>query len=201
MAIKKFLMVIAMAGLLTGCSPAKSEAERTGAWTLDLEESGMTYVTVKNNAIGEINTFREMSGSVSETGDAVFTIHLDSVDTANETRDPRMRDHVFKTAEFPLAKAKAKLDMDQFGALGIGDSETVLLNTTIAIAGFETQRDFYVLVTRLGPNKVVVNNKAPLMLEVDEFGMGAGIETLRGLAGLESISPVVPVTISLVFER
>ena len=201
MQTKAFILTLIATGLITACSGSTGEAERTGPWTLDAAESGMTYITVKNNDLGEINTFREISGSVSETGNAVFTINLDSVDTANETRDPRMREHVFKTASFPMAKASAQLDMTQFESLPIGNSETVLLDVNIELAGYATQRDFYVQVTRLGVNKVVVNNKAPLILEVAEFGMEEGIETLRGLAGLDTISPVVPVTMSLVFER
>ncbi len=201
MQTKAIILTLVTAGLVTACTGSTGEKERTGPWTLDAAESGMTYITVKNNDLGEINTFREISGSVSEAGDAVFTINLDSVDTANETRDPRMREHVFKTSTFPKAMATAQLDMTQFADLAVGDSETVLLDVNIELAGYKAQRDFYVQVTRLGANKVVVNNKAPLILEAAEFGMEDGIEMLRGLAGLDSISPVVPVTVSLVFER
>ncbi len=188
-------------GSLAACSSQSVEAERKGDWSLNAEESGMTYVTVKNNALGEINTFREISGEVSASGDVRFEIKMDSVDTNNETRDPRMREHMFKTSEFPISTATAQLDMGQFETLSIGESETVLLDMTLTIAGYQSEQDFYVQVTRLGPNKVVVSNKAPLILDATEFGMEEGLETLQSLAGLDSISPIVPVTMSLTFER
>ena len=191
--------------ILAACSNTANEsaqnADLSAPWTLSAAESGMTYITVKNNDIGEINTFREISGSVSSDGEAVFEVHLDSVDTNNETRDPRMREHMFKTADFPTATVNAQVDMAQFEKLPIGDSATVLLDTTIELAGTASEESYYVLVTRLGTDKVSVTNKAPFVLDAELFGMSEGLETLRGLAGLDSISPVVPVTISLVFER
>ena len=192
-------------GILAACSNTANEtaqnADLNAPWTLSAAESGMTYITVKNNDIGEINTFREISGSVSSNGEAVFEVHLDSVDTNNETRDPRMREHMFRTAEFPTATVKAQVDMAQFENLPVGDSATVLLDTRIELAGMASEESYYVLVTRLGENKVSVTNKAPFVLDAEMLGMSEGLETLRNLAGLDSISPVVPVTVSLVFER
>ncbi len=186
---------------LVACTNNSEDIERTGPWILDASESGMTYVTVKNGDLGEINTFREISGVVTPQGVANFEINMESVDTNNDTRDPRMRDHVFKTSEYPVASAKAEVDMAAFEGLKVGESETVLLDLTLSLAGFQSEQDFYVQVTRLGLNKVVVSNKAPLLLDATEFGMEEGLETLRGLAGLDQISPVVPVTLSLTFER
>jgi len=96
--------------ILAACAP-QAEPEKSGPWSLVPDESGMTYVTIKNDSLGEINTFREISGSVSENGQAEFTINLDSVDTANEIRDPRMKEILFETASYPAAKVTANLDM------------------------------------------------------------------------------------------
>jgi hypothetical protein len=58
-----------------------------------------------------------------------------------------------------------------------------------------------VQVTRLGANKARLDNKAPLLLDAEDFGYGAGLAKLQELAGLDSISPVVSITMSLTFER
>ncbi len=197
--IYKFLTSLCFLTLVA-CGP-KGEAERTGDWTLNPAASGMTYVTIKNGNLGEINTFRDISGVVTTEGKAEFTINLDSVDTNNEIRDPRMKEYVFQTDQYPTAKVMADLDMSQFDVLAIGNSKTVLLDMTLDLHGIKDEREFYVLVTRLGPNKVRVDNKAPLILDAEDFGFETGLAKLQELAGLESISPIVSATISLTFER
>jgi len=158
-------------------------------------------VTIKNGSLGEVNTFKMISGSVSEGGQAEFTVFLDSVDTNNEIRDPRMREILFQTESYPTAKVSANLDMMQFDDLAIGGTETVLLDMTLDLHGVSEQFDFYVLVTRLGANKVRVYNKAPLLIDAEDFGFEAGLAKLQELAGLESITPVVSATVALTFER
>jgi len=185
---------------LTACGP-KAEPENSGPWSLMPTQSGISYVTIKNGSLGEVNTFRQISGSVSEGGQAEFTVYLDSVDTNNEIRDPRMREILFQTETYPTATASAKLDMTQFENLPIGGAETVLLDMTLDLHGVAEQFDFYVLVTRLGANKVRVDNKAPLLIDAEDFGFEAGLAKLQELAGLESITPVVSATVGLTFER
>lgn len=186
--------------VLTACAP-QMEAENSGNWSLVPDESGMTYVTIKNGNLGEINTFREISGSVSEAGKAEFIINLESVDTNNEIRDPRLKEFLFETVKYPTAKITANLDMTQFDDLPIGGTKTVLLDMTLNLHGVSENLDFYVLVTRLGANKVKVDNKAPLLLDAEDFGFGEGLAKLQELAGLDSISPVASATIALTFER
>jgi len=185
----------------TNASAASIETEASGPWTLDTDTSGLTYLTIKNNGVAEINTFRALDGRVSEDGSAEFTIVLDSVDTANEVRDPRMRQYLFETDKYPYAKVTTQLDMAVLATLETGVRHTELLALNIDLHGVSDARQFYVMVTRLGANRVLVENKAPLLLEASDFGLAGGVEKLRELAGLESITPVVPVTFSLVFER
>jgi len=197
--IGKLIATLSLASIVA-CAPA-GEAERSGDWTLSPLESGMTYVTIKNGNLGEINTFRDISGVVTTDGKAEFIIALDSVDTANEIRDPRMKEFLFQTDKYPEAKVTADLNLSQFETLAIGNSKTVLLDMTLDLHGIKDQREFYVLVTRLGTNKVRVANKAPLIIDAEDFGFEAGLAKLQELAKLDSISPVVSATVSLTFER
>ena len=187
--------------VLTACGGAKGEAERSGDWTLSPIQSSISYVTIKSGPLGEINTFKEISGRVTTDGQAEFIIDLNSVHTNSETRDPRMKEFVFETATYPEAKVTANLNMSQFNVLAIGNSKTVSLNMKIDMHGIVDEREFEVLVTRLGANKVRVDNKAPLILDVADFGFEAGVAKLQELANLESISPIVSATVSLTFER
>ncbi|NNE59064.1 MAG: YceI family protein [Hellea sp.] len=194
--------VLAAGVTMSACSGGDSgPAELAGDWTLNTDESGLTYITIKLDDIAEINTFRDISGTVTSEGNASIIINLNSVDTANEIRDPRMKQYLFETEKYPVAKADATLDMSAFESLKTGDRHTELLNLQLDLHGVKAQMDYYVSVTRLGPNKVLVENKAPLILDARDFGMDAGLAKLQELAGLDSITPVVPITVSLVFER
>lgn len=138
---------------------------------------------------------------MSTGGKAEFVIALDSVHTNSEIRDPRMKEHVFETAKDPEAKVTANLNMTQFEVLAIGNSKTVSLDMKLDMHGFVDEREFDVLVTRLGVNEVRVDTTAPLILDIEDFGFEAGIAKLKELANLESISPIVSATVSLTFER
>ncbi|MEP4051867.1 MAG: YceI family protein [Litorimonas sp.] len=200
--ISRFVTTFSLVFLMACSGASETDTENTSSsWTLNPISSGITYVTIKNGSLGEINTFREISGTVSKSGKAEFIVNLNSVDTNNEIRDPRMREILFETDKFPSAKVSANLDMSEFEDLSIGSSKTVLLDMTLDLHGISEQFDFYVLVTRLGPNKVKVDNKAPLLLDAEDFGLGDGLAKLQELAGLESISPVVSATVALTFER
>ena len=185
---------------LTACG-AKTVPEKTGPWSLVSKDSSISYVTIKNGSLAEANTFDMLSGEVSEGGKAEFVVYLDSVDTANEIRDPRMREILFKTDKFPTAKVTADLNMAQFNELPIGGTKSVLLDMTLDLHGISEQFDADMRVTRIGPNKVRVDSAAPLLIDVEEFGFEEGLAKLQELAGLESITPVVSATVGLTFER
>ncbi len=199
---RRLLIGLACTAALTmSACGSSAEAERQGDWILSGDQSGMTYITIKLAELAEINTFRNISGRVSTDGQARIEIDLDSVDTNNGTRDPRMKEYLFETHRYPLAVATTTLDMAKFQTLSIGESQTELLDLTIDIHGQSQNFDYYVLVTRLGANKVSVTNKAPLLLDARDFEMETGLAKLQELAGLDSITPVVPITMSFVFER
>ena len=187
---------------LAACgSETKGEAERSGNWTLNPLQSSVSYVTIKSGPLGEVNTFNEISGRVSTDGRAEFIIALDSVDTNSETRDPRMKEYVFETGQYPEAKVTANLNMEKLNTLAIGSSKTVSLDMKLDMHGVKDEQEFDVLVTRLGANKVRVDSKAPLVIDAEYFGFEAGLAKLQELASLESISPIVSATVSLTFER
>lgn len=177
------------------------EAENVGPWSLNRDESGMTFITTKNNSVSEIGTFTAIDGRIDETGAAEFTIVVDSINTNNDIRDPRMRQYLFATDKHPYINVTANIDLGQFADMQLGDRQTHLLAYTLGISGAGNANESYVMVTRLGPNKILVENKAPVIIDAADFGLKPGVEKLRELANLQSIAPTVPVTFSLVFER
>jgi polyisoprenoid-binding protein YceI len=174
----------------------------TGAeWTLDGAASDLSYVTIKAGEIAETNSFETLTGTVSADGAATVTIDLASVSTGVDIRNERMRDIFFVVADDPSATVTAPIDPAAFETLGVGQSVETTLDGTLSLKGVEAQFQTQVTVTRAGPDRVLAVSDAPVIVEAGTYNLTDGLAQLQELAGLPSITPVVPVTFSLVFTR
>ena len=171
------------------------------AWTLDSDSSAISYVTIKNTDTAEPNLLTGLSGSVSDDGQAAVEVSLSSVETFIDIRNERMRDILFRVADFPVATVNASLDMDTLEALAPNTTTETEFEVSIAANGEETSYDAMAFVTRVGEDRVLVNSKAPIIVYVEDFGYSDGVSQLREIAGLDSIEPVVPVSFNLSFSR
>jgi polyisoprenoid-binding protein YceI len=196
-------IVAATALTLAACSqvPAEAPSVTGSAWTVDSDASELSYVTVKQGEIAEVNTFEKLSGTVSESGEAVIEVDLASVSTLVDIRDERMRDIFFVVADNPTAKVTAQVDPAAFEALGVGESLQTTLDTTVSLKGAEASFDAEVTVTRAGEDRVLAVTDKPVVVYADALELTAGLAQLQELAGLDSITPAVPVSFSIVFER
>ncbi|MEM7779504.1 MAG: YceI family protein [Pseudomonadota bacterium] len=185
------------------CSQATSEAEAvtTGAWSVDSDASELAYVTIKQGDIAEINSFETVTGSISAEGAAQITVDLSSVSTGVDIRDERMRDIFFVVADNPTATISATIDPAAFESLAVGESATTEVAGTVSIKGVEAPVFADVTVTRAGADRVLAVSDAPVIIDAGRFELTGGLAQLQELAGLDSITPVVPVTFSLAFER
>jgi len=176
-------------------------AEATGPWHLLPAQSHLGFISVKKGTMIETHHFGELSGMVGVDGTANITVTLDSVQTNIDIRDERMRTYLFETDKFPLAKINTKVDMAQFTAMPIDERINISQTITVNMHGKTTDFNASLIVTRIGVNKVAVDSQSPVVLDVEDFAMQGGLNKLRELASLSSISPEVPVSFSLVFER
>ncbi|MCP4466703.1 MAG: YceI family protein, partial [Halieaceae bacterium] len=73
----------------------------------------------------------------------------------------------------------------------------------VSLALHGVQRDLTVSVSVLVDNDddLLVFTTHPVLVNAADFGLDSGIEALRNVAGLKSISNVVPVTLQLKFTR
>jgi len=188
---------------LAACSQAPTEppALTDGAWKVDSEASELSYVSIKQGEIAEANTFETVTGSVSAEGTASIEIDLASVSTGVDIRDERMRDIFFVVADNPTATVTAQVDPAAFEALGLGESTSTALDGTLSLAGVEAPFQAEVSVTRVGADRVIAVTDKPVIIDSGRFELTDGLAQLQDLAGLESITPVVPVTFSIAFER
>ena len=210
MFVKQFL-TLGLFSLCVACSAPQSQqgseiqtanAEKLEAsWYLNPAQSGVNYTTIKAGATAENNYFTTIDGTVSPQGAAEISITLDSLVTNIDTRDSRMKEFVFDTPNFPLASIKTNIDMKSFSTLRKGGQKPYETELVVSLKDISATFSAQTLVTRLGPNKVLVSSAAPVYVHADDFGLQPGVDKLQQLAKLSSITPVVPVSFSLMFER
>ncbi|MFW5823653.1 MAG: cellulose binding domain-containing protein [Marinobacter sp.] len=178
------------------------DPEEPTAWSLDTADSYLGFVTTKNTHVVESHRFGELSGSVSQDGTASLNIDLDSVDTGIDIRNQRMRQMLFNTARTPNAMVAIELGDTLTQVLGLTEGEVMTLETpaTIEIGGESRELDSRLRVQRLGDQRFLVSSAQPLIITADQFGLDGGVEALREVAGLTSISIAVPVDFALFFE-
>ena len=176
--------------------PAGLQAE---SWVLDNESSHLNFVTVKAGDLAEVHRFRTLSGEVSVDGTAEISIDLASVDTLIPIRDERMREHLFQTIQFPKAIVSLQFDPEQITSIAEGSSETLSLDGELTMMNHRIPVRTDALVVRLTPTRVLVVSRKPVVVNAASLRLVEGIEKLREIASLPSISKAVTVNFALSF--
>ena len=187
--------IIAGVLLAFACSPVLAE------WVLDHEESRISYVTTKANTAAEVNHFRKIGGVISSDGAATLRIDLNSVDTAIEIRNERVREFLFETTEFPTAQVTATIDLQQVNSQATDSLSVVVAEAVLNLHGMDVSLTFEAIVAKIDPDTLLVTSARPVIVNAAQFGLLDGIEKLRTIAGLPSISPAVPVSFVLKWTR
>ncbi len=169
-------------------------------WSLNNDASTLSFVTVKAEHVAEVHTFDTLSGEIADDGSVAITIELASVNTLIPIRNERMQAMLFETELFPEASISAAIDLDAMAAMDAGASETIQLNFSLSMR--ETFRSYTaeVMVTRL-EGGLVASTLKPVIVTAEEFDLLTGVEALREVAGLPSISRAVPVSFTVVFDQ
>lgn len=169
-------------------------------WTLNNEASVLNFVSVKKNTIGETHRFNQLTGTISQDGAFKASIKLASVNTNIAIRDERMKTMLFDLANFPLADISGNT-VNTFKAPAAGEVKTEAVKLQLAINGKNIPLEARLRVVGLGKQGLLVSTIEPLLLDAAALGYTEGVDKLREVAQLPSISTVVPVTFSLVFDH
>ncbi|MFO6446446.1 YceI family protein [Erythrobacter sp. NE805] len=184
-----------------GDAPTAPAAVTEGTWTLDPAASKLTYVSIKAGEIAETSRFDRLSGRVAPDGTASLAIDLASLDTGVALRDERMREMFFDVAANPTATVTATLDPKAFAGLAVGQALTRPLKASVTVKGVTAEVETEVLVTRVTDDRVTVVPTAPVIVSTDMFELTDELGELRAAAQLPSITPAVPVSFILAFNR
>lgn len=192
--MKVFRTIAAL--LLTMGIAAAAQAD----WQLDNDQSHLTFVTIKATHIAEVHRFTQLRGSLNAAGQADIEIALASVETNIPIRDERMQQMLFDTDLFPSAGITATFDAEMLAGLTAGDSRMLDISAQLRIKDSSIPVSVPVLAARLNAETLVVTSARPVLVSADSVGLTEGVEKLREVAGLPSISRAVPVSFVLTFR-
>ena len=188
-------LILSISLLITVASVQPASAE----WKLNENNSHLSFVSIKNNAVAEVNRFESLSGAVTVAGEATVNIALDSIETNIPIRNDRMKTMLFQTGIFTRASVSTQLDIPVFRDLETGASISAELSLELNLHGIMGKVPAKVRVTRAQKDTWLVNSIQPLIINAPGYQLAEGIEALRNIAGLQSITPVIPVTFILEF--
>jgi polyisoprenoid-binding protein YceI len=170
-------------------------------WDLDSEKSAINFISIKNNTVAETHSFSSLVGMIGADGKVRVGVDLDSVQTKIGIRDERMREKLFETSKFPAATITAQLTPEMLADLSAG--RTVAVDVPLSVDLHGQQQTLTAPLTAIvgSEGSLRVFSSRPIVVNAQEFGLVAGIEALQKIAGLNSISTAVPVTLHLLFTR
>lgn len=178
-----------------------ASSSASAGWVLNNDASRVNFVSTKANVAAEVHTFKQLEGMVDDDGNATVSIDLNSVDTSIEIRDQRMREMLFDTARYPAATIVASIEPGAVKNLEPGSRTQLISEGQLQIHGTTVSVTLDLNVARLNDSTLLVSSVKPVIINAGQSGLAAGVEKLREVAGLPSISPAVPVTFELTFDR
>ena len=168
-------------------------------WMLQADQSHIYFSSVKKDTVAETHQFKTLQGSVAADGKFTVAADLASADTGIAIRNERMAQFLFETTKFTQATAKGSIDLTAVDKLAPGASQTLKVPVSFELHGKTISKETHLTIIKLTNKSVAVVTPSPIMLNAVDFDLTAGIEKLKELATLSSISPMVPVTLDLRF--
>ena len=170
-------------------------------WELISSDSVVNFVSVKKSKIGEIHHFSGLEGKIEANGSVSFNIDLASVETNIPVRNDRMKSMLFEVVEFPKAKLSGEIDLTHLSNLKVGESYQDSIEFALSLHGISQQILSDLMIIKLTDNQVMVTSIKPVIINAEDYKLSEGVDMLRSVAKLSSISVAVPVTFSLVFKK
>jgi polyisoprenoid-binding protein YceI len=169
-------------------------------WQLDNETSVLSFITTKKLDIAEVHRFNQLSGEITQQGDVSLAIDLSSVNSSIAIRDERIKEFLFETAVFPKATFTTQINQSDIADLTVGETKVIQITGELTLHGKKQTQVVSVMVVKLGKKALLVSSLQPFVINAAAFNLVNGIQKLRDLAKLPSISNAVPVSFVLHFK-
>lgn len=161
--------------------------------------SQVNFISIKNEHIAESHSFEKVSGNVTTSGMLTIEIDLSSVNTLIPIRNERMQAVLFNVTDFATATFTAQIDPTLL-SMPEGGKAYASVTGQLTISGKSVATTFDISVISLSGGQVMATTTKPTLLSTTAFGLDGGVDALKSLAMLNSISKTVPLTFSVVFE-
>ena len=191
--IKRYVASLSVAALVSA-APAWAE------WQV-ADNSSIQFVSIKNNTIGEVSHFDMIAGTVGDQGAVEVRVALDSVETNIGIRNDRMKKMLFEVGLYPEAVITAQLSEEAMAAAGSSTGAAVPAVLQIDLHGQVVSKDAVLTVSATDAGGFSATTSQPILLNAAEFNLEDGVAALQSVAGLNAISRVIPVTVSLNFTK
>lgn len=179
---------------------AFAHAQAATQWRVDSATSQIYFTSIKKDSIAEVHHFTDISGEISPKGQAKVSINLNSAQTHIAIRNERLASYLFETSKYPSATISAQVSPEVIDKLTAGDSLQLSTEFTISLHGQSKIQPASLIINKLNDNKLTVSSAQPIIINAADYGLTDGVNKLRDLAGLPSISYAVPVTFTLTLE-
>lgn len=192
--IKKWtvLTFIALSQLL----PVSALAENLA---LKADRSEVYFTTIKKGSVAETHQIKILSGGIKD-GKVDIALDLSSVDTHIQIRDTRVKKFLFETELFPTATYSSQIDIDKFTSLEVGESIEQTIDGSLNLHGFSKEIKAEANISKMKDGSLQVFTTKPIIINASDFNLVKGVDKLREIAGLPSISYAVPVNFTVVFK-
>jgi len=170
-------------------------------WKLNNSESSLHFISIKKSSVAEIHHFKSITGEVDAKGSVEIAIDLASVESNIPVRNERMQSMLFNVEKFTQANINGKVDLQKLASLAAGETHQETITLTLELHGISQALQSEAEVIKLVDNRLLVRSTTPIIINAQDYNLTKGIEMLRTVAKLPSISHAVPVSYSLVFEK
>jgi len=193
-------MIIKLLKFCVLCSATALAPAALAEWSLDNDLSRLSFISIKATDVGEVHSFKHLTGAIADDGTVSVHINLASVETLIPVRNERMLEVLFDTATFPTATINASLDPESLQAFTAGQVQTMTLEATLTVKTKAVPITLQVMAAKLSEETLLVTSLQPVLITAAAAGLSEGVEKLREIAGLPNISQAVPVSFVLTFH-
>ena len=114
-------------------------------WVLTHKASSFNYFSVKNKIL-EVNSFKNMAGSISSQGKLTFKVDLGSIDTNNAERNIIIQDLFLETQNYQEATLTADLGNNFLHSLVFGKAKHLSVDAQFMFHGVNQEINLDILL-------------------------------------------------------
>jgi polyisoprenoid-binding protein YceI len=182
-----------------------SSTSASAQWILDSESAELNFLSTKvlinKQSITEISGFNTLSGSVSDDGELMLTVQLESVNTQVPIRDQRLRDWVFQVEKYSSVEISGQVSKVDLKALVVGKPMGITQAFILKTHGKSLPLKAELQLVKSADGALHVSTLTPILLDVKQLDMNLGVEKLIEVMGLASINQQIPITFNGTFTE